>query len=103
MTLLAREMAKTASKWVSAGGLLATLTWFSVYEFAQKNKPESAYLFDEQTALMLDSAREIAGILCLSIKTIETHRQQLMGKLNIHSLAELTKYALREGLTSLET
>ena len=49
------------------------------------------------------TAREIAGILCLSIKTIETHRQQLMGKLNIHSLAELTKYALREGLTSLET
>jgi len=58
----ASEIAKTASRWVSAGGLLATLTWFGVYEFAQKNKPETAYLFDEQTALMLDSAREIAGI-----------------------------------------
>ncbi len=47
--------------------------------------------------------REIAGILCLSIKTIETHRQKLMAKLDIHSLAELIKYALREGLSSLET
>ncbi len=39
----------------------------------------------------------------MSVKTIETYRQQIMDKLNIHSIAELTKYAIREGITSLET
>jgi len=45
---------------------------------------------------------QIAGLLHVSVKTVETHRQQIMHKLKIHSLAELTKYAIREGLTSLE-
>ena len=45
---------------------------------------------------------EIARDLCLSVKTIETHRQHIMNKLNIHSIARLTKYAVSEGLTSLE-
>ncbi|MFH0897942.1 MAG: response regulator transcription factor [Candidatus Bathyarchaeota archaeon] len=47
--------------------------------------------------------REIASLLRVSVKTIETYRQQIMDKLNIHSVAELTKYAIREGLTSLDT
>lgn len=47
------------------------------------------------------STKEIAATLHLSVKTIETHRQQVMDKLDIHSVAELTKYAIREGLTSL--
>ncbi len=47
--------------------------------------------------------REIAHCLEVSIKTVETYRQQIMDKLNIHSIAELTKYAIREGLTSLES
>jgi DNA-binding NarL/FixJ family response regulator len=49
------------------------------------------------------TTRQIADHLYLSVKTIETHRRQIMDKLDIHSIAELTKYALREGLTSLET
>jgi DNA-binding NarL/FixJ family response regulator len=48
------------------------------------------------------STRETASMLGVSIKTIETHRQQIMRKLKIHSIAELTKYAVREGLTSLD-
>ena len=48
------------------------------------------------------TVKEIASQLCLSIKTIHTHRKQIMEKLDIHSIAELTKYALREGLTSLK-
>lgn len=48
-----------------------------------------------------ESTRQVAEILCLSIKTIETHRANLMKKLDIHSLAKLTKYAIREGLTHL--
>ena len=46
--------------------------------------------------------KEIAADLFLSVKTIETHRQNIMEKLNLHSIAELTKFAIREGLTSLE-
>jgi len=48
------------------------------------------------------SAKQIAGKLHVSVKTIETHRGQIMRKLDIHSIAELTKYAIREGLTALE-
>ena len=48
------------------------------------------------------SAREIAERIHLSVKTIETHRRQMMEKLEIHSIADLTKFAIREGLTSLD-
>jgi len=41
--------------------------------------------------------------LCLSVKTVGTHREHLMAKLHVHSLAQLTKYAIREGLTSVES
>jgi DNA-binding NarL/FixJ family response regulator len=46
------------------------------------------------------TTKEIATALGVSIKTIESHRQQLMAKLKVDSVAELTKYAIREGLTS---
>jgi two-component system, NarL family, response regulator NreC len=48
------------------------------------------------------STNQIADGLCVSVKTVETHRKQVMTKLGIHSVAELTKYAIRQGLTSLE-
>lgn len=47
------------------------------------------------------TTKEIALALSRGSKTIETHRQHLMAKLNVNSIAELTKYALREGLTDL--
>ena len=47
------------------------------------------------------STRKIASILEVGVKTVETYRQQIMEKLNIHSIAGLTKFAVREGLTSL--
>lgn len=46
--------------------------------------------------------KEIAAELFLSAKTVETHRQHLMDKLDMYTVAELTKYAIREGLTTLE-
>ncbi len=48
------------------------------------------------------ATKEIADRLSLSAKTIETHRKAVMDKLEIHSIAELTKYAIREGLTPLD-
>jgi DNA-binding NarL/FixJ family response regulator len=48
------------------------------------------------------STSQIAGHLHVSVKTIETHRQQVMHKLKLNNVAQLTKYAVREGLTSLE-
>ena len=48
------------------------------------------------------TTKEIAIKLNISPKTGESHRQQVMNKLNIHSVADLTKFAIREGLTSLD-
>jgi RNA polymerase sigma factor (sigma-70 family) len=45
------------------------------------------------------STKEIAEALGVSAKTVDTHRQNLMDKLNLHSVAEITRYAVREGLT----
>jgi DNA-binding NarL/FixJ family response regulator len=44
------------------------------------------------------TSKEIAATLHLSVKTIDAHRQQLMRKLEIYTVAELTKFALRVGL-----
>lgn len=48
------------------------------------------------------TAKEIAAHVFLSIKTIETHRRNIMQKLNMKSTADLTRYAIREGLISLD-
>ena len=47
------------------------------------------------------STKDIAARLSLSVKTVETHRKQIMDKLEIRSVAGLTKYCIREGLTTL--
>ncbi len=49
------------------------------------------------------SVNEIAAKLSLSIKTVHTHRKHIMEKLDLHSIANLTKYAIIEGLTSLDS
>lgn len=46
--------------------------------------------------------KQIAAQLGVSVKTVETVRQHVMEKLDLHSVADLTKYAVREGLTGLD-
>jgi DNA-binding NarL/FixJ family response regulator len=48
------------------------------------------------------STREIASRLVLSHKTVEVHRQRIMDKLDLHKVADLVRFALREGLVSPE-
>ena len=76
----------------------------------------AAIEMDGQSTILSDREREvlqlvaeglttkaIAARLNVTIKTIEAHRHNIMGKLNLRSVAELTKYAIREGLTPLES
>jgi DNA-binding NarL/FixJ family response regulator len=66
---------------------------------------ESVLTFRERQVLQMVAegmtSRQIADKLCVSPKTVETHRTRVMRKLNLLSLADLVKYAVREGLTSL--
>lgn len=48
------------------------------------------------------TSKQIATSLEVGMATVETHRRQLMDKLGLRTIAELTKYAIREGLTSLD-
>jgi len=48
------------------------------------------------------STKDIARALNISVKTVETHRAQLMDRLNIHDVASLVRYAIRMGLVSIE-
>ncbi len=48
------------------------------------------------------SSKDIASRLELAVPTVETHRRQIMDKLNLRTIAELTKYAIREGITSVD-
>jgi DNA-binding NarL/FixJ family response regulator len=49
------------------------------------------------------STREAAAELKISTKTVDMHRQRMMSKLKIRSIAELTKFAIREGITALHS
>ena len=79
-----------------------------LHRLARTESPSSEVLTDrEREVLQLiaegKSTKQVALKLHISVKTVETHRRQIMSKLDIHTIAELTKYAIRKGLTSLET
>jgi DNA-binding NarL/FixJ family response regulator len=80
------------------------------YKAAQAFGPTSALSLltaREREVLQLiaegHSNKEMAARLGVSAKTINTHREHLMAKLDLHSVAELTKCAIREGLTSFDS
>ncbi len=91
--------------------LSPAITDIVIKDFIHLSKQETSSVFSilstrERQVLQLitegKATKEIAKVLCLSIKTIESHRKQIMDKLNIHNVAELTKYAIRQGLTQLK-
>ncbi len=90
--------------------LAPKLGGFRVEECIRREEPTEVLLKPrlsdrEREVLQLmaegNGTKEIAALLHLSAKTVETHRQHLMDKLEIYSVAELTKFAIREGLTTL--
>ncbi len=81
-----------------------------VESFVRRPQEEAASAFSlltkrEREVLQLlaegKNTKEIADRLFVSVKTIETHRTHIMEKVQVRTVAELTKYAIREGLTSL--
>jgi len=66
----------------------------SAYSILSKREREVIQLLTEGK-----TTKQIAKRLHISSKTVEVHRLNLMGKLKIDSIAQLTKYAIREGLT----
>ena len=71
----------------------------------QQQAPELTTREREVLQLLTEgkSTKQIALQLHVSTKTIESNRRNIMDKLDMHSVAELTKYAIREGLTPLES
>ena len=49
------------------------------------------------------SNKEIAALLGIAVRTIETHRSKIMLKLGLHSLAELIHYAMRHKIVSMQS
>ena len=102
----------TAIRTILTGGVYLSpeITGVVVQDYVRKLQTDSSaasVLTDrEREVLQLlaegMTTKQIALRLHVSVKTIETHRQNIMSKLNLGSLPELTKFAIREGFTSLE-
>ena len=87
------EIARAAlTEFVNAGGRQEPLAQLTVRE-------------REVLALIAEgrSNKEVAGRLGIGVRTIETHRERIMRKLKIHSIAGLTRFAILNGIISLET
>jgi len=86
---------------------IASLVVESLVNQSVTPNPKSFSLLTEREREVLQliadgkSTKQIAVDLNVSSKTIESHRRQVMGKLNVRSVADLTKFAIREGLTTI--
>jgi len=86
--------------------IAATVVKTYLHQLATNNECEQAFLTPREREILQLIAegrdtKQIASRLHVSTKTVETHRRKIMEKLDLHSIAELTKYAIREGLTGL--
>ncbi len=85
-----------------------------IEDYMNRTSPASTFSFDMDSAVQLtprqrevlqliaegNTSKEIARILHISLKTVESHRQGIMSRLDIHDLAGLVRYAVRIGLVS---
>lgn len=100
-----------ALRWVAKGGTFVSPQIADVVVEQVRNGPDlptchlSLLTARERDVLQLlaegKTSKEIAQALHVSPKTVESHRGQIMDKLGVRTVAELTKFAIREGLTSL--
>ncbi len=94
----------TAKKAYLSSQLAETMIKDYVHFVPTGSSVPSALTTREREVLQLlaegKSTRDISASLKISIKTVETYRKQIMLKLDIHTVAELTKFAIRAGLTS---
>ena len=69
-----------------------------------KERPELTRRECQVLALIAEglSNRDVAVRLSVSVRTVETHREHIIRKLDIHSVAGLTKYAINQGLTAVD-
>lgn len=92
--------------------LCPDITGIILEEYVQKSSDESESEIKrltkkEREVLQLiaegHTSKEIASVLHIATKTVETHRLNIMSKLELHSIAELTKFAIRHGITDLDS
>ena len=73
-----------------------------IHSSSESSEPHDRLTPREREVLQLaaegHTTRSIAGLLCLSTKTVEHHRASIMAKLGLHGQTELVKYAIRAGL-----
>jgi DNA-binding NarL/FixJ family response regulator len=96
------QTVKKGTSYISPG-----LTSVLIDSYVSKDKgPKSRRLTDREREVLQciadgSSTQKTAQFLEVSPKTVETHRRQIMRKLGIDNIAMLTKFAIREGLSSL--
>jgi DNA-binding NarL/FixJ family response regulator len=87
------------SQWIPLSGLERATDGSEVTAYSTLGAREREVL---QLVAEGKSSAEAARAMHISLKTVETHRRNIVRKLGLHGTAELTKYAIREGLTSLD-
>jgi DNA-binding NarL/FixJ family response regulator len=92
-------------KYLSPQILGTVVEGYRVHLSRDKVQPDTPLSSREREIVQLvaegKDSRQIAESLHISSKTVESHRRRIMDKLEIHSVAELTKFAIRQGLTSV--
>ncbi len=93
-----------ACRQVLAGGEFVEPIGADAPPIAPPPQVDGSVLTDRETQVVAliaqgKTSREIAEDLTISVKTVERHRDNVMAKLDVHNRAELTRYAIRNGIT----
>ncbi|HKY30202.1 MAG TPA: response regulator transcription factor [Pyrinomonadaceae bacterium] len=102
---LALEHVMRGEKYLSPS--IARKVVFEYLKGTHSGRAELAHLTPRQREVLTlisqgHSTKDIARILNISVKTVETHRAQLMERLDIHDVAGLVRYAIRTGMVKLD-